>query len=113
MMIVISAIEAGECVVLNSDSQLVKENTRRLSRSATLDGGAVISDGGVTDADRSFDFTAKQVPEETRETLWAMFQNENCVHLSCAEGVFAGYLQRVRIMASDVNISFMVYEKLT
>ena len=47
MMIVISAIEAGECVVLNSDSQLVKENTRRLSRSATLDGGAVMSDGGV------------------------------------------------------------------
>ena len=113
MMIVISAIEAGECVVLNSDSQLVKENTRRLSRSATLDGGAVISDGGVTDADRSFDFTAKQVPEETRETLWAMFQAEDLMHLSCPEGVFSGYLQKVKISASGVNVSFMVYEKLT
>ena len=45
--------------------------------------------------------------------LWAMFQSQDLVHLSCPEGVFSGYLQRVKITASGVSIGFMVYEKLT
>ena len=90
-----------------------QEGSRRLSRTATLDGGAVITDGGVTDADRSMEFTTTQAPEDTRETLWVMFQSQDLVHLSCPEGVFAGYLQRVKITYSGVNIGFMVHEKLT
>ena len=113
MLISISAIESGDFVFLDTNTPPPREGSRRLSRTATLDGGAVITDGGVTDADRSFDFTAIQVPEEIRETLWAMFQSQDLVHLSCPEGVFSGYLQKVRITTSDVSLSFMVCEKLT
>lgn len=98
---------------LDTNTAPAREGSRRLSRTATLDGSAVITDGGVTDADRGFDFTTTQVPEDIREALWAMFQREDLVHLSCPEGVFAGYLQRVKITASDVKISFMICEKLT
>ena len=98
---------------LDTNTAPAREGSRRLSRTATLDGGAVITDGGVTDADRGFDFNATQVPEDIRETLWAMFMGQDLVHLSCPEGVFAGYLQRVKITASGVSIGFMVYEKLT
>ena len=113
MQISFSTIGTGGFVILDMNTAPPRDGSRRLSRTATLDGGAVITDGGVTDADRSFDFTAIQAPEETIETLWAMFQAEDLVHLSCPEGVFSGYLQRVKISASGVNISFMVYEKLT
>jgi len=113
MLISFSSIGLGEFVFLDTNTAPPREGSRRLSRTATLDGGAVITDGGVTDADRSFDFTAIQVPEDARETLWAMFQSQDLVHLSCPEGVFSGYLQRVKITTSGVNIGFMVYEKMT
>jgi hypothetical protein len=113
MLISFSTIGLGDYVFLDMSTAPPREGSRRLSRTATLDGGAVITDGGVTDADRGFDFTTTQVPEDIREALWAMFQREDLVHLSCPEGVFSGYLQRVKITASGVNISFMVYEKLT
>jgi len=113
MLISFSAIDSGAFVFLDMSTAPPREGSRRLSRTATLDGGAVITDGGVTDADRSFDFTTTQVQEDTRETLWEMFQSQGLVHLSCPEGVFSGYLQRVKITASGVYISFMVYEKMT
>jgi hypothetical protein len=113
MMIALSTIEAGDCIVLNTNSHPVKENTRRLSRTPTLDGGAVITDGGWSEADRNLDFTVKQVPDYLRDALWAMYLGESRVHLACPEGVFAGYLQRIRIAGADVTVSFMVQEKLT
>jgi hypothetical protein len=113
MLISFSTIDPGDFVFLDMNMAPPREGSRRLSRTATLDGGAVITDGGVTDADRSMDFTAAQVPEDIRETLWAMFQSQDLVHLSCPEGVFSGYLQKVKITASGVSIGFMVYEKLT
>jgi len=113
MLISFSSIGLGEFVFLDTNTAPPREGSRRLSRTATLDGGAVITDGGVTDADRSMDFTVAQIPEDARETLWAMFQSQDLVHLSCPEGVFSGYLQRVKITDSGVNISFMVFEKLT
>ena len=113
MQISFSTIGPGGFVILDMNTTPPRDGSRRLSRTATLDGGAVIIDGGVTDADRSFDFTAIQALEDTLKTLWAMFQAEDLVHLSCPEGVFSGYLQRVKITASGVNISFMVYGKLT
>jgi len=113
MLVTFSSIEQGECVVLPVSVVPVRQNTRRLSRSATLDGGAVITDSGISDADRTFDFTAKQVPESLCDALWAMFTTESLVHLACPEGVFAGYLQQVRITGADIIFSFMVQEKIT
>ena len=112
-MYTLSTIEAGETIVLNIDREPTKENTRRLSRTATLDGGAVITDGGWTDADRTLEFTAMRIPEETRENLWAMFRKESRVQLCCPEGVFTGYLQQIRFKGNSAAITFMVHEKLT
>jgi len=113
MLISFSAINAGDFVFLDTNAALPQEGSRRLSRTATLDGGAVITDGGVTDADRSMDFSVARISEENRDTLWMMFQSQDLVHLSCPEGVFSGYLQRVKMTASGVSIGFMVCEKLT
>ena len=113
MMIALTAIEAGAAIVLHAQSPPIRENSRRLSRSATLDGGCVISDGGMSDGDRDFDFAAAQVPPATLDAMWAFAHNESLVHLSCAEGVFSGYVEQVKIEAADVSFRFMVYEKLT
>jgi hypothetical protein len=113
MDISFSTIAQGTFVRITVDTVPVQENTKRISRVATLDGGCVISNNGITDSDRTFNFTARQVPEGVRLSLWAFFQNETLVHLSCPEGVFSGYLEKVKIQNTDVAVSFLVYEKLT
>ena len=113
MQISFSAIGPEGFVALDTKTAPPRDGSRRISRTATLDGGAVITDGGVTDADRSMEFTVAQVPEDIQNALWAMFQAEDLVLLSCPEGVFSGYLQRVKITASGVSIGFMVHEKMT
>ena len=58
MLISFSSIESGDFILLDMSLAPPREGNRRLTRTATLDGGAVITDGGVTHADRSFDFTS-------------------------------------------------------
>ena len=113
MDISFSTIPQGTFVRITVDAVPAQENTKRISRVATLDGGCVISNNGITDSDRTFKFTARQVPEDVRLSLWAFFQNETLVLLSCPEGVFSGYLEKVKIQNSDVAVFFLVYEKLT
>ena len=113
MDISFSTIEQGSFVQINVDTIPVQENTRRVSRVATLDGGSVISNYGITDSDRTLQFTAKQVPEDIRRSLWTFFQNETLVHLSCPEGVFSGCLEKVKIQNTNIAVSFLIKEKLT
>ena len=113
MMIALSTIEIGASIVINAQGAPGRENTRRLSRSATLDGGCVITDGGLSDGDRTFRYSASQLSAATLDALWAMFGTESLVHLCCAEGVFSGYIEQLGIVGADVSLQFMIYEKLT
>lgn len=113
MMISFSSIFVGTCLVLRADAVPIRENTKRLSRVATLDGGCVISDNGLSDSDRTFLFTIIQSAPSALDALWALFTNESMLYLSCPEGVFSGYLETVKIEGADASVSFLVYEKLT
>jgi hypothetical protein len=112
-MISFSSILAGVCLTFQIGTLPIRENKKRLSRSATLDGGCVISDNGMTDADRTFIFLISQASPTSLDDLWALFLTESLIHLSCPEGVFSGYLEKVKIEGSDADVSFLVYEKLT
>jgi hypothetical protein len=113
MMVSINSIEYGVYVILQTDKPLIKENRRRLSRSATMDGGCVITDSGISNGDRTISFTAPNVERAVSDLLWSIFEDNSMVMLSTAEGVFSGYMESVSIDGTSVEISFMVYEKLT
>ena len=113
MNICISAIEQGDVIVLPVSDPPKRENTRRLSRSATMDGGCVITDSGYSEGDRTLSFSAANVPETVCDRLWAFFEAESQVYLSCKEGFFSGYVETVGIdSAGNVDLSFLVYEKI-
>lgn len=113
MMIVLCDIEAGESITLNAGPDgYVQENTRRLSRSATLDGGCVITDGGLADSDRTLSFSASGVTPEDAARLWAFFKAGGLVNLATIEGFFSGYVSSVTIKGDAVAFAFMVYEKI-
>jgi hypothetical protein len=106
-------IEAGTHLTLQAMPNDIRQNTRRLAKTATLDGGSVIVDGGYSDSDRSLSFTAENVPQTDRETLWTLFKDESLLHLATPEGMFSGYLETVNIENATVALSFSVYQKLT
>ena len=113
MLISISAIESGDFVFLETNTPPPREGSRRLTRTATLDGGAVITDGGVTDADRSHGFYGDTgTGNMYGRPIWTMFQGQDLVHLSCPEGVFSGYLQRVKITASGCKYQLYGLRKI-
>lgn len=113
MLITFSSIEQGQYVTLNVPAAPVRENTRRLSRSATLDGGAVITDSGYSDADRTFSFSAVSISPSAADRLWAFFESESLVGLACPEGFFVGYIESVKIDGDTADVSFLVFEKIT
>lgn len=113
MMIAIATVEAGSHVILDAIQNDTRKNTRRLSKTATLDGGSVIVDSGFSDSDRSFSFEFADIGPTSRDALWEMFQEESLVYLSCPEGVFSGVLESVDIENSTGKLKFSVLEKLT
>ena len=112
MMIALMTITAGSHIILDCLPNDIRQNTRRIAKTATLDGGSVIVDSGYSDSDRSLTFEAYQVPKTTRDDLWDLFQDQSMIHLSCPEGIFSGYLETVTIENATVNLTFSVYAKL-
>lgn len=63
---------------------------RRLSRTATLDGGAVFNDFGFSDADRTLDIEIDRPSKALVQNLSRMVQAYGQLIVSCSEGCFLG-----------------------
>lgn len=113
-MIGISAIEAtGDHVVIyeNLDSDL-STMTARVTRSQTLDGGAVITHSGVSHGDRTLRIRAK-LDEADAATLTAIHEDETLLYLSAPDGFFSGAIESLKIDGGDLTLSFLIKEKLS
>jgi hypothetical protein len=100
------------CLKYDSDSEL-KTNTRRVSRSATLDGGVVFTDGGYVDGDRKFTVNYKNASEAEELALWEIFKDYSQVILSTPEGCFTGVLETVRCQNGIGSVSILYKERLS
>lgn len=85
----------------------------RISRTATLDGGAVIANAGCSHADRTLVIVANNVPFDSETVLKRMTSQARLVHLSNSEGVFSGVLSQLKCKAGRVQFTYLVKEKLT
>ncbi|WP_027714894.1 hypothetical protein [Desulfuromonas sp. TF] len=86
--------------------------TRRGSRSATLDGAAVLLDSGYSEADRTFRIVAKGQSREIYEAAAYLLRTYSQLLLSCPEGLFVGGLRDLRPQGADIVFTFLVLEKL-
>lgn len=86
-----------------------KKSQARVSRSATLDGGAVIDHQGVCDGDR--EFTIRTVLDETdSETLKSLYEDNTFLLIAVDGGVYYGAISRLNIDRGDVSLTFLVQE---
>ncbi|MCK4620725.1 MAG: hypothetical protein KAT62_00780 [Desulfuromonadales bacterium] len=85
---------------------------RRSSRVATLDGGAVLTDYGYTDADRTWNIDLGALDEAVVGKLQALIKNESQIVAATAEGCFLGSLQSLGSRGGIITITFLPVERL-
>lgn len=107
----LTSIDTGDSITLEINP-IQETRTRRVSRSATLDGGAVITDGGFSDADRTLPVECVY-PYQGMDDDIESIANAGYSRLSVPNGVFLGVVESIDSSAESVSFSFMVSEKLS
>lgn len=113
-MISVSTIikdSAGDVIINELPESKLHDSSARVSRSATLDGGCVITDSGFCDADRTFDVRARPNKDDV-ETLRAIFKVHSLVHIATAEGFFSGKIERLGSDNGGIRMTVIIKEKL-
>ena len=86
-----------------------KSGALRASRSATLDGGAVIDNQGFSDGDRTFTVSA-QLGLEDALKIWEWFTDADFLQVATEDGVFYGLIDQCKIDYGQANFRFLVQE---
>ena len=85
---------------------------RRLSRTATLDGGSYIYDGGFSHADRTLKFTISTISESQLDILLHLCRDYTVINCAIADEFFLAVLEEVSV-TSEVKIKLLVQSKLS
>ena len=84
--------------------------SRRVSRRATLDGGAAFEDRGAFNADRTFQIDL--VPtRELRETLQRLVETYRWLLISIPEGVFRVAPREAELSGERIRLTLLVESK--
>ena len=86
-----------------------KSGALRASRSATLDGGAVIDNQGFADGDRIFSVIADFNREDAAK-IWEWFTDADFLHMATEDGVFYGLIDQCKIDHGQAAFRFLVQE---
>lgn len=88
------------------------ELTRRVSRTATLDGGVALTDQGYSDGDRTLVITARGT-EEQAENVAYLLRNYSTVTVSVADGCYLAALSNLTYVDGALQITALVHSRLS
>jgi len=114
-MISISSVTqnvTGAVIINESLTSAFNTNTARVSRTATLDGGSVITHSGYSDGDRTLSVYAR-ISEAQANILWAIFRSETFVLVSIPDGLYYAAIQRVRTDNGDLSMTILIKNRET
>ena len=84
----------------------------RASRTSCLDGTCHIEPAVVSvDSDRILDIKARLTIDEAND-LQTIAESETFINLSCRRGLFYGMIDTLKISNGNLNLKFLVKEKL-
>jgi hypothetical protein len=90
-----------------------EECQRRVSRTATLDGGCLIFDNAFSDADRSIAIGFLDMTVAQEDSLRYLFQTYPLLLLAIPRAFMLGAIERMTISDGKGTISFLVKEILS
>lgn len=85
--------------------------SRRVSRTATLDGGSIIVDNGYSASDATFTIVIRDIDNPTRIALMAMIQRHSAIIVSVKENIFSGVVETLDDK-DKMKIRFLVNQQL-
>lgn len=85
--------------------------SRRVSRTATLDGGALIVDNGYSVSDATYIISVPDLSADNGSSLRATLQRHSLMVLSCKHGCFLGVVEQVD-ESQGFKIRFLVKSQL-
>lgn len=95
-------------------SSNLRSTTRRLNRTATLDGGAVIDDAGYSDGDRTLTVALQEPSGHTYDALKAFIEGDGAQRIATRDGVFEGGILRITEQGGKlITFGFLVETKLS
>jgi hypothetical protein len=97
---------------INPVRSQISDVSRRVSRTATLDGGALVVDNGYTASDATFNITPKKLTPELRNGLRRLAQLHSEIIVCIEEGAFLGAISSID-ENQDFKIIFLVKTKLS
>jgi len=86
--------------------------SRRVSRTATLDGGALIVDNGYSVSDATFNLSLPNITAEQYAGISATIKRHSLLSLSCRLGCFIGVVDAVD-ESQGFKIRFLVKSQLS
>jgi hypothetical protein len=101
-------------VALNvqADSQMF-DKVRRVSRSATLDGGAFITDFGYTDSDRTLTFNVNRLSRDDIVAVERLMRTYSEIGVSTYDGFYVGTMSGTSIRNGRMVLTILVKERLS
>lgn len=86
--------------------------SRRVTRTATLDGGSVTNDLGFTHSDRTFNVSAALSPDQ-QDLVSRLLRTYPTLMISVQEGLFLGAIEVNNVTGNVSVLQILIKEKLT
>lgn len=101
-------------IILNESTESsLNVSSRRVSRVATLDGGATLTDSGFTDSDKTFNISVLDISKEDAEILRTIYELYPLVRVSTKTGAYVGVISDLDTDQLPIALTFLVKEKVS
>jgi len=102
----------GQVIINETANSDLKKNNKRISRTATLDGGCSITDQGFSNADRTLTINESSLDKERADCIWRIFTIYSLVRVSLRDGCFLGAIEKVSLNEGNLNMKILIKERL-
>lgn len=102
----------GSVTLHTMPGQTLGETRRRMNRIATLDGGAVFNDFGVSEADRTIQLRWRATSAAQEAAVQRLVELYARIHVATPQGFFLAALELYTPGAQESRLSLLVVDKL-
>lgn len=89
------------------------ERSRRVNRTATLDGSAVFTDTGFSDADRTIVAVQNGISQALYDIIVNLFENYELIVICTTDGAFEGALSTLSIREGELTLNILIKQKIS
>lgn len=102
---------AGNVVLKPLPDSVLNENSRRVSRRATIDGGVYLDDSGHAHGDKTLRILIKN-QQDLEQQLNSLLEGFSLCHLAMGADVYSGVINNITNETENLMINFLVKEKV-